>query len=44
MAVDAHGNIAMPFNSLGMYRGFVREDGNIRVAIWDEDDGSKPTV
>lgn len=36
VAVDSEGNIAMPFNSLGMYRGFVREDGDIHVAIWDE--------
>lgn len=24
VAVDAHGNVALPFNTEGMYRGFAR--------------------
>jgi beta-aspartyl-peptidase (threonine type) len=34
IAVDALGNIAMPFNSEGMYRGFVAENGEITVEIY----------
>jgi L-asparaginase / beta-aspartyl-peptidase len=36
IAVDAKGNIALPFNTSGMYRGYVREDGKITVAIYKE--------
>jgi beta-aspartyl-peptidase (threonine type) len=34
IAVDALGNIALPFNSEGMYRGFVAENGEIVVEIY----------
>lgn len=34
IAVDSHGNIVMPFNSDGMYRGFVSSDGKINVDIY----------
>lgn len=34
IAVDAQGNIAMPFNSEGMYRGFVKENGKAEVFIY----------
>jgi beta-aspartyl-peptidase (threonine type) len=34
IAVDALGNIALPFNSEGMYRGFVMENGEIVVEIY----------
>jgi hypothetical protein len=27
---------ALPFNTSGMYRGYVREDGKITVAIYKE--------
>ncbi|MDT8437643.1 MAG: isoaspartyl peptidase/L-asparaginase [Wenzhouxiangellaceae bacterium] len=33
IAIDAQGNIAMPFNTPGMYRGSIDRDGNRRVAI-----------
>jgi L-asparaginase / beta-aspartyl-peptidase len=36
VAVDKDGNLALPFNCGGMYRGWVREDGVIRTAIYDE--------
>jgi beta-aspartyl-peptidase (threonine type) len=36
VAVDRDGGLALPFNTEGMYRGFVRSDGLIRTAIWDE--------
>ncbi len=34
IAVDAKGNICLPFNSPGMYRGFVREDGVFETLIY----------
>jgi beta-aspartyl-peptidase (threonine type) len=34
IAVDAKGNISLPFNSPGMYRGFVREDGDFQTFIY----------
>ena len=37
IALDAQGNIAMPFNTSGMYRGWVKPDGSRGVAIFQED-------
>ena len=34
IAVDALGNVAMPFNSDGMYRGFMTADGKINIEIY----------
>lgn len=34
IAIDRRGNIAMPFNSEGMYRAAVTRDGRIRIAIY----------
>lgn len=34
IAVDANGNIAMPFNTEGMYRGFKTSEGKDMVAIY----------
>jgi beta-aspartyl-peptidase (threonine type) len=34
IAVDALGNVVLPFNSEGMYRGFVAENGEIVVEIY----------
>lgn len=34
VAVDAFGNVVLPFNSEGMYRGFVNSDGLIKVEIY----------
>jgi len=36
IALDAKGNFAMPFNSEGMYRGWIGEDGVPHVAIYKE--------
>ena len=36
VAVDQTGALALPFNTPGMYRGFVRADGVIHTAIWNE--------
>ncbi|KZP34196.1 asparaginase [Athelia psychrophila] len=37
IAVDSSGNVAMPLNSSGMYRGVIREDGVPKTAIFDDD-------
>ncbi|MCH8318001.1 MAG: isoaspartyl peptidase/L-asparaginase [Bacteroidetes bacterium] len=34
ISVDKEGNIAMPFNTAGMFRGYVKEDGKIKVFIY----------
>ncbi len=36
IAIDKEGNIAMPFNTAGMYRGSVTADGKIEVKIYKE--------
>lgn len=36
VAVDKQGNIAMPFNSEGMYRGFRHSDGRFETAIFED--------
>lgn len=35
IALDREGNLAMPFNTPGMYRGYVRADGVPHVAIYE---------
>ncbi|NOK05255.1 MULTISPECIES: isoaspartyl peptidase/L-asparaginase family protein [Myxococcus] len=37
IAMDREGNVAMPFNSAGMYRGYVGEDGKPVVAIFRDE-------
>lgn len=37
IAIDREGNVAMPFNTSGMYRGFVDEEGNITTRIYDDE-------
>lgn len=36
IAVDKNGNIAMPFNTAGMYRGYIRSNGKTEVKIYQE--------
>ena len=36
VAVDAAGNVALPFNSAGMYRGRIGADGVAWTGIWRE--------
>ena len=36
IAIDKDGNIAMPFNSAGMYRGYIDADGKVVVEIYKE--------
>ncbi len=41
IALDAEGHISIPFNTDGMYRGWIGGDGVPHVAIYgDEDDGT----
>jgi beta-aspartyl-peptidase (threonine type) len=37
IALDAEGNIAMPFNTPGMYRAWIRPDGTRGTAIFRDD-------
>ena len=37
IAIDKDGNIAMPFNTAGMYRGYYLNGGNPVVKIYKED-------
>ncbi|MDX5347131.1 MAG: isoaspartyl peptidase/L-asparaginase [Hymenobacteraceae bacterium] len=34
IALDKKGNIAMPFNTAGMYRGYIKANGTSQVAIY----------
>ncbi len=37
VAIDKDGNMAMPFNTEGMYRGWVERDGKITVKIYRDE-------
>lgn len=37
VAMDRAGNIAMPFNTPGMYRGFAKQDGKVHVFIYRDE-------
>jgi beta-aspartyl-peptidase (threonine type) len=36
IALDREGNLAMPHNSEGLYRGYVTRDGQVRVFLYQE--------
>ena len=36
IAIDKQGNVAMPFNSEGMYRGYIKSDGTVVVEIYKD--------
>ena len=36
IALDAKGNMALTFNTEGMYRGYIYEDGEPTVKIYSE--------
>ncbi|HEX2152065.1 MAG TPA: isoaspartyl peptidase/L-asparaginase, partial [Stellaceae bacterium] len=36
VAVGRNGELALPFNCSGMYRGFVKAEGRIHTAIYDD--------
>lgn len=37
IAVDSHGNLTLPFNCAGMYRGHINTDGKIVIEIYKSD-------
>jgi len=37
IALDAAGNVAMPFNTEGMYRGFITERGAVTVLFYGDE-------
>jgi len=37
IALDRRGNIAMPFNTSGMYRGWIKPDGSRGTAVFREE-------
>ncbi|MEM8890965.1 MAG: isoaspartyl peptidase/L-asparaginase [Bacteroidota bacterium] len=37
ISLDKDGNIHMPFNSAGMFRGFIKSDGTSGIAIYDDE-------
>jgi len=36
IAIDNHGNIAMPFNTKGMYRGYKKSNGESQILIFKD--------
>jgi L-asparaginase / beta-aspartyl-peptidase len=42
IAVDKHGNVEMPYNSGGMARGYVREDGKAFIYIFNDGEDLTP--
>jgi beta-aspartyl-peptidase (threonine type) len=36
IAIDDKGDIAMPFNTEGMYRGTIDADGRVRILIFKD--------
>ena len=36
IAIDSVGNIAMPFNSAGMYRASIDTEGKVSIAIYKD--------
>jgi L-asparaginase / beta-aspartyl-peptidase len=37
IALDRRGNLAMPFNTEGMYRGYVTRDGEVVTKIYGDE-------
>ncbi len=38
IALDKYGNISMPFNTAGMYRGYILPNGELKIGIYGNDD------
>ena len=36
IAVDKNGNISMSFNTAGMYRGYIKNDGKTAIKIYKD--------
>jgi beta-aspartyl-peptidase (threonine type) len=41
LALDRQGRLAMPHNSEGLYRGYITHDGEVRVFLYAEINGTK---
>jgi len=41
ITLDKDGNIAMPFNTAGMYRGWVKADGQAHTAMYKDEEGGE---
>ena len=37
VALDSHGNVAMPFNTRGMYRGYIKADGVAHTMLYEDE-------
>ena len=37
VAMDKDGHIAMPFNTFGMYRGYIRSNGKAHVFLYEDE-------
>ena len=37
IALDAEGNVAMPFNTSGMFRGYIDENGEVTIRIFEDE-------
>ncbi|WP_235049478.1 isoaspartyl peptidase/L-asparaginase family protein [Sphingobacterium paucimobilis] len=36
IVLDKEGNVALPFNTAGMYRGYITESGDVKIEIYKE--------
>lgn len=36
IAIDRHGNATLPFNTAGMYRGYITRDGTVYISIYGD--------
>lgn len=37
IALDANGNMSMPFNTAGMFRGYITKDGEVHVFMYEKE-------
>jgi beta-aspartyl-peptidase (threonine type) len=36
VSIDANGNFAAPYNTPGLYRGYVTADGQVKVMLYED--------
>jgi beta-aspartyl-peptidase (threonine type) len=36
VSIDAQGNFAAPYNTPGLYRGYVTADGQVKVMLYED--------
>ena len=41
ICLDSKGNIAISFNTTGMYRGYIKEDQNAQIMLFGSENGIK---